>query len=110
MAEVAESEADALDSLDEVVDCLGRSVGDPSGVPGNDVVAPTPQCPCEGADLGRHRLVGHVLDELVDVGAGEFRIVDVVQVPDGLLSVNRPSTAGGGRVHHLSGRWADTRL
>jgi hypothetical protein len=44
VAEPGEPERHPLDALDQVVDRFGRSVGDVSAVPGDDLVLPAQQC------------------------------------------------------------------
>ena len=53
MVEATESEADALDALDQVVGGFGGAVGGLRSVPGEDLAPPGPQGPAECPDLGR---------------------------------------------------------
>ena len=52
-------------SLDEVVDHLGRTLGDVSSVPGGDLILPA-QRPTKGADLGPAGEVLEILSETLD--------------------------------------------
>ena len=91
MREFAEAEADALDPFDQIVDGLGRPVRHERFVPREDLLAPTTQGSAEGADFGRHRVVGHVSDELVEVFSRDRGVVEIVETAQRLLSDNRPS-------------------
>jgi hypothetical protein len=83
-------EGDVCDALDQVVECLGRTVGDVGTVPGDDVVAPTLDGAAEAAHLERHLGVGEVADDLVHPLLSDRRVAVVVDLADDLLSVNRP--------------------
>jgi hypothetical protein len=90
VGEAAEPEPDALDPLDQVVGCLGGPARHPGSVPGDDVVVPAAQGPAQGADLDRVVTVEEVVSELGDEGVGLVGVVNGVDAPNGLLSVNRP--------------------
>src|SRR5271170_2965567 len=62
--EVAEPEADPFDALDQVVEGLGRAVGDPGQVEVGDLVEPGPESAPESLDLGRHGAAASVLLEV----------------------------------------------
>jgi DNA-binding CsgD family transcriptional regulator len=69
--EAPESEPDALDPLDEVVDGFGRAVRHAGTVPGDDLVVPSAQGSAQAADLGRVVRVGHVAaGEPLPTGSG----------------------------------------
>ena len=86
MVEAVESERCALDAFDEVVDRFGRSVGDVSLVPGNDLVAPFADGAAEATDFEGHGVVGEVAGDLGDPLGGEVRVGVVVDLADDLLS------------------------
>jgi hypothetical protein len=112
VAERPEAEGGALDSLDEVIGCLGGTVGQLLGVPGDNVALPPLEGASQGADLGWLVLAGHVDDQLVDPLGGEFGVGVGVDLAHGLLSVNRPwLTLVGQREmeHHFEADEVDTR-
>jgi hypothetical protein len=85
--ELAEPEADAFDPLDQVVDGFGQSVRHERFVPREDLFAPTSRCAAQRPDLGWHRGVGHVDDQLVEVLGGDGGVVDVVETAQRLFRV-----------------------
>ena len=84
VAQAAESEADAFDPLDEVVDCFCGSVRHPRLMPGDDLSMPASQGTAQGVDLRRAGVVLQVVGELSDELGGEAGVADGVDLADEL--------------------------
>ncbi len=94
VSEVDDPERDSLDALREVVDGLGRPVGDVGPMPGDDLCSPFADRAAEPADLEGHLLVGKVADDLDDPLGGEVDIGVVVDLADDLFrAVREPHVA-----------------
>ena len=82
----------------EIVDSLGGSLADLSGVPGRDLVLPAQQGPSQGADLDRAGPVLQVVAETLDELDGQVGIVVVVVWNEPLLwRARRCGPRRGGR-------------
>src|SRR6476620_1543523 len=77
VAEAAHPERHSLHALDEVVEGLGRPVGDVGTVPGHDLIAPPLDGAAEPAHLEGHLAVGEVANDLIDPRLGDGRVAVV---------------------------------
>ena len=89
VSESSEPEGGAFDAFDQVVDCFGGAVGDPSLMPVDDLVMPTPQRATQPGQLRWTVRVGEVVGEFTQIGAGELGAVDVIEAAQGLFGVPR---------------------
>ena len=87
VVESSEPEGNPFDAFDQVVDCFGGSVGNPSVVPVGDLVMPTPQGAAQLGQLRWEVAVGEVLCEFAQVGASNLWAADVIEVPQGFFGV-----------------------
>src|SRR5580658_1529288 len=83
--EVAESEPDALDPLDQIVERLGGSVGDAGPVEVDDLVEPAPDGASQPLDLGGHGPFAAVGLELFEDHGGLLKVAAAIEVTEALL-------------------------
>ena len=101
MSKVHEPERDPLDALGQVVDGLGRPVGDVGAMPRADLIGPLRDRASEAANLDGHGEVGEVAADRCDPCVGEVGVGVVVDLADHLLRVPREP--------HLLARVASTQ-
>lgn len=74
VVEVLESETNAFDAFDQIIDRLCRPVRGACLVPGCDLGAPTTQCPSQCLDLNRVVLGAELTDDLIEQLTGGVRV------------------------------------
>ena len=77
----------ALDPLDQVVDCLGRSVRGAGPMERDDLVVPSGEGAAGTANLGRECVVLEISGQLCHISVGDGRVGDVIEEPDRLVGV-----------------------
>jgi hypothetical protein len=112
--EAPEPERHPLDPLDQIVQRLGRPVGDVCSVPGGDLMSPAQDGAAELADFGRTRFVLQIGTEPSDELEREVRVVVVIDRADHLLRVSRGAhlvagIAGAARSGKSTGRGIGSR-
>ena len=82
VVEVGEAESDAFDAFDQVVQRFGGAVADLGVVVVHDLLEPPFECSGEFAELGRHRWLGAMANQIVQHRPGGLNVRGAVELPE----------------------------